>query len=393
MRILYLHQYYKTPEEGGAIRSYYIASALAQAGHEVVMITTHNRSSYEEREIEGIQVHYLPVQYRNEFNRLERSKAFLRFLRQARTYIAQQQPFNLCYVTSTPLTVGLLGIYVKQRYKIPFIFEVRDLWPEAPIQLGYIRNPAFKAAVRKLESRIYARAKAIVALSPGIAEGVKKINSKKPVFIIPNMADCEFFRPMPKNIPFARVFGLEDAFVVSYFGSAGLVNHLEYLLYAAQACQLQNLPVKFLVAAAGSLLEDIKEQAKNTHAQNVVFVPYGSKQQVQNWLTITDAVYTSFAPYTVLETNSPNKFFDGLAAGKLSIVNTKGWLKELVETNNCGFYANPEDPEAFVSRLRNFLDNPALLAEYQHNARTLALKQFSRQLLTQKVVQIIENIP
>ena len=391
MRILYIHQYYKTPEEGGAIRSYYIASALVQAGHEVVMITSHNRERYEERDVEGIEVHYLPVQYTSEFSSMERSKAFLRFLRQARTYIDQLVPFDFCYVTSTPLTVGLLGIYVKQRHKVPYIFEVRDLWPEAPIQLGYIRNPAFRTALRKLESKIYAGAKAIVALSPGIAQSIQVTNPSKRIHMVPNMADCDFFRPAPKNASFARIFGLEDSFVISYFGSAGHANHLEYLLHAAQACQLHHLPVKFLIAASGSHLEEIQNMAEITKAENVVFVPYGSKQQVQNWLTITDAMYTSFGPYPVLETNSPNKFFDGLAAGKLSIVNTKGWLKELVEENRCGFYANPDDPEEFVSRLKEFLDNDILLQEYQHNARNLAVKEFSRTLLTQKVVKLIEK--
>lgn len=392
MRILYIHQYYKTPEEGGAIRSYYIASALVQAGHEVVMITSHNRERYQERDVEGIQVHYLPVQYTNEFSSLERSKAFLRFLRQARTFIGRLQPFDICYVTSTPLTVGLLGIYAKQRYKIPYIFEVRDLWPEAPIQLGYIRNPALRSALRKLESNIYAGAKAIVALSPGIAQSIQKTSPKRPVHMIPNMSDCDFFKPAPKNPSFARIFGVEDAFVISYFGSAGPSNHLEYLLHAAQACQLHQLPVKFLIAASGSHLYEIKQQAEETRAENVVFVPYGSKQQVQNWLTITDAIYTSFAPYPVLETNSPNKFFDGLAAGKLSIVNTRGWLKELVEKYRCGFYANPEDPEEFVSLLKGFLENDILLEEYQANARKLAVEQFSRTLLTQKVVKLIEEL-
>lgn len=391
MKILYLHQYYKTPEEGGAIRSYYIASALVEAGHEVEMITSHNRERYEEREVEGIKVHYLPIQYTQEFSSLERSKAFLRFLRHARTLISQLVPFDLCYVTSTPLTVGLLGIYVKQRYKIPYIFEVRDLWPEAPIQLGYIRNAALKTALRKLEKKIYIRAKAVVALSPGIAESVRKQKGPQGVYMIPNMADCHFFRPAPKNASFARLFNLEDSFVVGYFGTAGPANHLEYLLHAAQECRLQNLPVKFLIAASGNQLDELKEMAEQTRAENVVFVPYGSKQQVQNWFTITDAMYTSFGPYSVLQTNSPNKFFDGLAAGKLSIVNTRGWLKELVEDYRCGFYANPEDPEEFVSLLKSFLENEALLKEYQENARRLAVEQFSRELLTKKVKDLIEG--
>lgn len=391
MRILYIHQYFKTPEEGGAIRSYYITTALAKAGHEVTVITSHNDQKYKKRNIKGVKVHYLPVFYSNELNTFQRSRAFLGFLRQARIYINRFAPFDLCYASSTPLTVGLLALYVKQRFKIPYLFEVRDLWPEAPIQLGYIRNSAIKVSLRKLESRIYAKAEAIVALSPGIAKGVQAVNSTKTVHLLPNMADCRFFKPEPKNFSFARLFGLENAFVIGYFGAAGPSNHLQYLLDVALTCRRQNLDVSFLIAASGSQLSEIKELATLTQAHNLVFVPYGSKQQLKNYLSIMDAVYTCFGPYPVLQTNSPNKFFDGLAAGKLSIVNTAGWLQELTEENHCGFYADPEDPAAFVSALKPFLDNHALLEEYQQNARRLAEARFSREQLTQKLIRIIEK--
>lgn len=391
MRILYIHQYYKTPEEGGAIRSYYISSALAQAGHEVVMLTSHNEPEYQKRKIEGVEVHYLPVFYDNKLNSLERSMAFLRFLRTARNFIDRLAPFDLCFASSTPLTVGLLALYARRRYKIPYIFEVRDLWPEAPIQLGYIRNPAIKATFQKMERHIYAKAQKVIALSPGMAEGVKKVSPASQVIIIPNMSDCDFFKPQPKSRPFARIYGLENSFVISYFGAAGPANHLEYLLNAAQAVEYHQLNVQFMIAAKGSQLEYTQEQARSRNIRNIVFVPYGSKQQVQNWLSISDAVYTSFGPYPILQTNSPNKFFDGLAAGKLSIVNTRGWLKELAEENRCGFYANPEDPEAFVRSLKPFLENPSLLNEYQQNARKLALKQFSKEMLLGKLLKVISD--
>ncbi|WP_017731049.1 glycosyltransferase family 4 protein [Nafulsella turpanensis] len=400
MRILYIHQYYKTPEEGGAIRSYYIASALVKAGHDVVMITSHNREKYEQRIIDGVEVHYVPVYYSNELNSFNRSRAFLGFLRQARKILIRLAPYDIAYVTSTPLTVGLLALYARQRFKIPFIFEVRDLWPEAPIQLGYINHPPVKRALQQLEQRIYAKAAGIIALSPGIARGVKEslkklknktANREQDLHIIPNMADCQLFKPAPKNYAFAKVFELHDTFVISYFGAAGPSNHLEYLLEAAKDCLDHQLPVKFLVAATGSELNRIQDLSTEMGLNNIVFVAYGSKQQVKNWLAISDAVYTSFGPYPVLETNSPNKFFDGLAAGKLSIVNTAGWLKELVEEHRCGFYTKPDESDDFAQQLRPFLDNSYLLKEYQHNARRLAEEQFSKDLLTKAVIRLVER--
>lgn len=391
MRILYIHQYFKTPEEGGAIRSYYLASALAEEGHEVIMLTSHNLKTYKVVHMNGISVHYLPVFYSNELNSLDRGKAFLTFLWQARWLLHKLRPYDLCYVSSTPLTVGLLALYARQQLKTPYIFEVRDLWPEAPVQLGYIKNKLLKKALYRLENTLYEQATAIVALSPGVAQSIRQTVPSAPVKLIPNMADCHFFQPSPKNEGMAGKMGVQDNFVVGYFGAAGPANHLQYLLQAARACLHHSLPVKFLLAAEGSCLKALKEEAAQTGLKNCIFLPYGSKREVKNWLSITDAVYTSFGPYPVLETNSPNKFFDGLAAGKLSIVNTKGWLKELVEEHRCGFYTKPEEPEDFVNQLLPFLENSRLLQEHQENARLLAEKYFSRELLSQRLILLIKE--
>jgi glycosyltransferase involved in cell wall biosynthesis len=392
MRILYLHQYFKTPEEGGAIRSYYLASAMAKAGHKVILLTSHNQKAYEVKEIKGIEVHYLPVFYSNNLSAAGRGKAFLRFLWQARRLVAKLAPYDFCYVSSTPLTIGLLALYVRQQFRIPYIFEVRDLWPEAPIQLGFIKNGLLKKLLHRLENTLYNKARAVVALSPGIARGIIEHGTPSAkVHLIPNMADCSFFEPAPINQPLSRQMGTEGFFVISYLGAAGLTNHLEYLLEAAQACQEHGLAVKFLVAAEGGKLEGLKKEAARKSLKNVIFNFYGSKEQVKEWLSISHAVYTSFGPHPILQTNSPNKFFDGLAAGKLSIVNTRGWLKELVEENHCGFYTQAEKPEDFVKQLKPFLENSHLLEAYQQNARRLAEERFSRKLLSRKVVRLIEE--
>lgn len=353
------------------------------------MITSHNQERYARQDVEGVEVHYLPVFYTNALGRLGRSRAFLRFLRKARILIDQQTPFDLCYVSSTPLTVGLLALYARQRYKISFIFEVRDLWPEAPVQLGYIRNTTIKGTLRKLEKRLYQKASAVVALSPGIEKGVRNSYPPANICFVPNMADCRFFRPEPKNISLAASLGLKENFIIGYFGAAGEANQLEYLLHAAQACQMHKMPVMFLIAAAGQRLESLRTYAREIHLHNTIFLSYGSKQQVKNWLSVTDAVYTSFGSQQVLQTNSPNKFFDGLAAGKLSIVNTQGWLRELTEQYQCGFYADPQDTETFVARLRPFLEDHALLQRYQQNARQLAEEKFSKEKLVEHIIKLV----
>ena len=390
MRILYFHQYFKTPEEGGAIRSYYVGKALADQGHEVIMLSSWEGNYSKTETIAGMQVHYLPVPYSNSMGFWGRGKAFVQFIRLAWRQLRALVPADLVYATSTPLTIGLLALYLRRRYKIPYLFEVRDLWPEAPIQMGFIRNKGLIAGLRKLEKVLYEKAEAVIALSPGIAKGIWGVHPWAKVHLAPNMADCDFFNPVPKPLDLVNQWQLEEKFVISYTGAAGAANHLEFLLAAARACQQFALPVAFLVAAQGSQLEMLKQKAKSLN--NLRFLPFGGKEKVWRYLAVSDAVYISFAPKPVLQTCSPNKLFDGLAAGKLCIVNTRGWLKELVEEQQCGFYAPPETPEQFVALLQPYLQQPQLLRQAQANARVAAETIFSRERITAQIIELAESV-
>ena len=380
MHILYIHQYFKTPEEGGAIRSYYLAKGLVDAGHTVTMLTAYSGTKYKKMFVDGIHVHYLPVPYRQSMGKLARLKAFLTFVWLVCKKASLFKKADLCYLTSTPLTVGLIGLYLRRQFKMPFYFEVRDLWPEAPVQMQVVKSKLAQRMLYRLEKRIYQRAKALVALSPGIEQYIRRIVPHKPVHLIPNMADCRFFSKSERNTYHEKQFGVEDKFVVTYFGAMGRVNHLEYFVDAARACQQKQLhEVQFLVVGEGSELDRIKAYAQQSNLGNIQFVPHQNKYGLLSVLNITDAAYVSFADLPVLQTNSPNKLFDALAAGKLCITNTRGWTADLVEENHCGFYASPHRPEEFVARLAPFVNDRQQLAVQQANARALGEQQFERE--------------
>jgi glycosyltransferase involved in cell wall biosynthesis len=138
--------------------------------------------------------------------------------------------------------------------------------------------------------------------------------------------------------------------------------------------------------------EDIlKEMMSNLNLNNVEILPYQNRFEIKKSLEKVDACFTSFFKTPILETNSPNKFFDGLAASKLSIVNTKGWLKELVEQNSCGFYTDPSTPEKFPELIKQFVQNESLLRSYQENALRLAKDTFSKEALVDKAYNFILN--
>ena len=391
MKILYIHQYFKTPQEGGAIRSYYLGKGLVDHGFEVEMITAHNEPVYRKTKVDGITVHYLPVKYDNSMSFTRRILAFARFVRKARKLAVSIEGVDLAYVTSTPLSVGFIALWLKRKKQVPYIFEVRDLWPTAPIEMGAIKGRPIKKWLFGLEAKIYKQADKIVALSPGMRDWIKKVVPNQEVYMIPNMADCQFFSNEIKDPKLVEFYHAKNPFVITYLGSIGPANHLEYFLDIAALCLEQKINAQFKIVGNGGRLSHIKLSSYLRKLSNVEFIPHQNKEGVKDILNVSDATYVCFANTPVLATNSPNKFFDSLASGKLTIVNTPGWTRELVEKYQCGFYANPLDPHEFAARLRPFLERREMLERYKKNARTIAEQHYSKRLQVQKLVSILNN--
>lgn len=388
MKILYIHQYFRAPDEPGSHRSWYIASALMEAGHEVVMVTAHSLPKYVCMHIKGMEVHYLPVPYSNSMGSFRRIRSFFQFVWQALLKTRKMKEVNLCYITSTPLTTGIIGLVIKRRKKIPFIFEVRDLWPEAPVQLGAIRSRMLKSILYELEKRIYRGAEKIIALSPGMVEGVKKKAPDKEVYMVPNMADCLFFSQETgpsENI--LEKYDLKNAFRIIYTGAIGRANHLESLLALASLFSEDKLNI--LIIGEGS--EKNRLMAQSEGINTITWMDPVDKKSLRELFAVSDAAYISFADIPILETNSPNKFFDALSAGKMIMVNIGGWIKDLVEENKCGFYAEPQKPETVRKELLTYMEDQTRLVSAQQNARLLAEREFDREKLSSRVVEIISG--
>lgn len=392
MKILYLHQYFKTPQQGGAVRSYYLAKALVDNGHEVEMITSHNQKKYVFEIVEGIKVHYLPVYYHNKLGFLGRIFSFLRFMIMAYNKSTSLPNIDLCYATSTPLTTGWIALRLKNKYKIPYYFEVRDLWPEAPIQLGYIKNKWLIRSLYKFEKQIYHNATKIIALSSGMREGIEEKIPGKYASLLPNMSDCEFFTMNSKSPKLAKKYNVEGKFVVAYIGALGKVNYLESITAIAKKCKEILPQVHFLIAGDGGEVSYLKNQIQRYHLSNMTYLGQLGKDAVRDVLNASDASLISFAKAKILETNSPNKFFDSIAAGKLIAVNTHGWIKEMIESKQCGFYYNPDDADMFVSNVHKYLTDKNLLLESQTNSRKLAEDYFSRSEITKNFLRLFDNI-
>ena len=390
MRIIYIHQYFKTPEEGGAVRSYHLARGLVDAGFEVELITGGNQKYYDQRRIDGIKVHYLPVAYDQKFGFLKRVSSFLSFVRQTKKLLPKLARPDILYISSTPLTTGLIGLWAKRKLALPYIFEVRDLWPEAPIQVGAIRNPLLKKYLISLEARIYRNALSLVALSPGIAEHLRKVAPDRAVSLIPNFSDLDCFFPQEKNENLLRKYNLKPNLTIAYTGALGQVNAVEELLDLAEVAQNRQKNWQFMIMGSGSHEQKLREIAAQKKLNNLLFIPFGSKEKVNEVMSLADLAWISFAHLPVLKTNSPNKFFDALAAGKAILVNHKGWVFQLVKQYGLGFSCLPGKMETTFIELERVESDPKSLHQMQQNSRALAEKYFSKEHAVTRLKEVID---
>lgn len=391
MKVVILHQHFKSPAKGGAIRSYYLAKALVGQTIDVTVIAGYAGKQYVRENTEGFTVCYLPVDYDNRFGFSARIRSFLKYVWEVIKRPGLFKNADVCYAISTPLTTGLAAIWIKWWYRIPFIFEVGDLWPDAPIQLGFVKNPVLKWMLFRLEKTIYQSAQSIVGLSPAIRNTVQTRVPLKQVHLIPNMADTEFYRPEPKNEQTAQRLGLSGKFVVSYLGAIGFANGLDYYLECARASERAGLPVHFLLCGDGAMLDNLKNSMSRLNLRNFSFIPFQNREGVREIMNVTDAALICYRQVRVLETGSPNKYFDALAAGKLVIINFNGWIREEMEKHQCGIFVDPRHPTDFVKKITPFVEDVEKLRMFQKVGRTLAENTYSRKILGKRFAGVFRD--
>jgi len=387
MRILYLHQYYNTPAMSGSTRSYEMARRLVYMGHEVNMVTSWreqcDKSGWFSTYDDGIKTYWLPVIYSNHMRYTDRIQAFIQFAWQA-SIMSASIPTDIVFATSTPLTIALPGVYASRKQRIPMVFEVRDLWPELPIAMGAIRNPLLKYIAKRLELFAYRNSAAIVALSPGMRDGV--IANGYPsdrITVIPNGSDLDKFYPNKSTgKEFRKTHSIpENVIMLTYVGTFGKVNGVEYIVELASALK-EDRRIYFLTVGDGHEFDRVKALAikKGCLGINLQMLPKIPKSEVSAVLAATDIAASTVIPLPELEANSANKVFDGLAAGCCVAINHKGWQAELLSSSGAGFYLSASIDKA-TAELRDWINNPQRISVAGENARKLAEEQFSRDKL------------
>lgn len=402
MKILYLHQYFLEPSDGGGTRSWELARRLVRFGHEVAVVTSDlrvNRRSWEVERKQGVEIHRIGVRYENALGYRERIASFMRFAAAAGPR-AREIGGDVVFATSTPLTIALPGMFAARALGIPFVFEVRDLWPAVPIAIGALRNPALIAAARALERLTYAQAAQVIALSPGMCEGVIAGGVQPArVTMIPNACDFELFEV---DAEVGRRWRAEqewlgDRPLLVYAGTLGFANGVSWLAELAHALARRGSPAVIAVVGDGRERELIHARATELGVLDRNFFMLGSrpKSTIPAMLSAATAALSCFLPLPALHDNSANKFFDALAAGRPTFLNHEGWLADMARERDCGL-AMSRDPHEAAATLAAKLDDPHWLERAGVAARALGRERFDRDVharaLEAVLVRAVEGV-
>lgn len=408
MKIIYLYQYFVTPKGAGATRAYEFAKRLASYGHEVHMLTSsagwmgqmsgsENKPFSNEKwfvtDEDGIKVHWLPLNYSNYMGFLDRIKAFLKFMFYARQRAASIKA-DVIYATSAPLTIAIPGVHAAKKQKIPLVFEVRDLWPEAPIQMGKLNNPILRFIAKRLELYAYRNSEKVVGLSPGMVEGIRAcgIDSSN-VEMIPNSSDLERFAHISTvSEEHKSKYGVDGKFVFSYCGTMGEANGLHFVLDCAGILKDRgDSSISFLLVGDGKERPSLESRIISEGLSNVVLHDPVTKEEVVEVFEASDVCMTIFKNVPILRTCSPNKLFDALAAGRPILTNMPGWLGDIAENDETGCLVEPDNPNDFADKVQWMSTHSEELRQYSTNARKIAAERFDRDVLAKKQEQVLLN--
>lgn len=395
MKIVYFYQYFSTPKGSWGTRVYEFAREWVKAGHEVTVVSSvYSKSDLkaekliEDQYFEGIHVKVINVKIDNKQGFLKRIWSFVQYSLLS-CYYALTLKADIVVASSGPITVGIPGLLAKYIRGRKLIFEARDLWPEGAIELGIIKNSLIKKIAYWFEKRCYKASSYIVTLSPGMTQNIKKRFGISNVDDVTNAANITLFST---PATFTSDVLTPGSYAI-YTGNIGEVNNSYWLYRAAKILKERKRDdVSVLLIGDGQQRDELVSLAEKEGADNFIVLGLMPKNNLVAYIQNSFASLVPLKGTPVLDTSSPNKFFESLAAGIPVIQNTGGWMKDFVAEHNVGFTLDPNNAEELADMLVWMKDNPEKLLPLRENARTTAEKYFDKDYLANKMLNIFELI-
>jgi glycosyltransferase involved in cell wall biosynthesis len=395
MKILYFYQYFATSKGSWGTRVHEFTREWVKKGHQVTVVT----SVYSKSDIfstkfidiqyfDGVKVIIINVRIDNRQTFLKRIFSFLAYSVLSCWY-ALTYSTEVVIASSGPITVGFPGLMSKFFRGRKLVFESRDLWPDGAIELGIIKNPIMIKVARWFERFCYRSSDLIVALSIGMEKKIRLKSPKSSVITVTNAANIPLFST-PQSFP--SFLEISPKSYAIYTGNIGEVNNSRWLLEASKILQKKNSYLKILIIGEGQQREWIDQEIEDHQLTNLLRWPLMPKE---NLVPLVQHALVSLVPLKgtpVLDTSSPNKFFESLSAGVPVVQNTQGWMKDFLVQHQIGFTLSPNDPEALADLLISLASDPEELSEMKERALKISKVEFDKNRLSEKMITAIESL-
>lgn len=386
MHILLIHQVFVRPQDPGGTRHYEFAQQLVRRGHRVTVLAgtrsylTGEMLGAERRQTlePGLDVIRSWVYGGAGRGALGRILAFASFVGSAFLDGLRIPAVSLIWGTSPPLSQAWTAWALARLKRVPWLLEVRDLWPAFAVQVGILRNRALIGLARGLERFLYRRADRIVLNSPGfISHLVDSGAEASKLAFVPNGVDTQLFDPGAQGGELRRLEGLERKFIALYAGAHGLANDLWQLLAAAELLR-EDPRIAFVLVGDGREKVALQAKGRALGLSNVVFLPAIEKARVPALLADADCGLVVLKPIPLFTTTYPNKMFDYMAAAKPVVLAIDGVARRLVEEADAGVCVPPGDSPALAAALQRLAGDPGLARELGRRGRAYVETHYDR---------------
>lgn len=406
MRILLLSLYFEPDLAANAVIMTKLAQELSRLGHQVTVVTAFphydtNRiwETYrgalvrgEERDDMRIYRVYLYVPRRKE-RILGRLLNYISFNFLSTVVGLLSGRHDVVLAPSPPLTIGLSAYVISRLRRIPYTYNVQDIYPDVAIRLGVLTNSMVIAFFKALERFVYNKAAAVSVISEGFRRNLlaKGVPPEK-VCVIPNFVDPSFVRVLPRRNAFSREQCLDDRYVVLFAGNVGLSQGLEFVLEAASLLADER-NILFLIVGSGAAKGRLVKQVEEMSLTNVRFLPFQPQERVSELYAASDLCLVPLRR-GITQDSVPSKVYTIMAAGKplVAAVDDESDTSQFVRETECGLLVPPEEPDALAEVISTLYQDRTLGESMGLKGRKRVQQEFTPQAAAQKYAALLERV-
>jgi glycosyltransferase involved in cell wall biosynthesis len=405
MKILFLCQYFP-PEPGApAARTHEHAKEWVRSGHEVTVVCgvpnhpdgevpLHYRHHFlYEESLDGIRVLRCWFLTAPNAGRVRRSVAFVSFMVAALFWGAVKGgKADVVLATSPQLLCGLAGYVLSVLKRSPFVFEVRDLWPQQIIDLGVLRDARLIWLLRRLEEFLYRKAAAIVTVAEAarrelVGRGVRH----EKIHTITNAIALDVFTPRERMGAMRFRYGWGDRTLVMYIGTHGLSQGLETVLEAVRHIQ-DHSDIHFVFVGAGAERESLMEKAEQANLTHIEFIPSQPRQDMPDFYAAADICLVPLKRRDIFLTNIPSKMFEIMACARPIVLGVEGQALEVLEQAGAGVAVPPEDAGALAGAILQLAGDAQARQQYGENGRAYVEVHCNRARKAQELLEVLMGL-